>query len=87
MFTTVPACSLVFVDGGLFIAARSLAGTDKGNADTNAENMELDETPIVIIIPGLTSSSEAPVRYEIVMLLSKCTVQSHFLTVSISTCT
>lgn len=42
---------------------RSLAGNEKGNVDTNAENIELDETPIVIIVPGLTSSSEDPVRY------------------------
>jgi len=41
---------------------RLLAGNDKVDVDTNAENRELDETPIVIIIPGLTSSSEDPVR-------------------------
>lgn len=56
---------------------RSLADNEKGNVDTNVENQELDETPIVIIIPGLTSCSEDPVRYEIVMLSSKCIVELH----------
>lgn len=38
-----------------------IADDDKGYVDINQENVEIDESPIVIIIPGLTSDSESPV--------------------------
>jgi hypothetical protein len=41
----------------------SLAGNDKSNVDTAEENAEHDETPIVIVVPGLTSDSKDSVSY------------------------
>lgn len=41
----------------------SFAGNDKNDIDINDENAEHDETPIVIIVPGLTSDSNDSVSY------------------------
>ncbi|XP_024366043.1 uncharacterized protein [Physcomitrium patens] len=54
---------------------------DKGYVDINQENVEIDESPIVIIIPGLTSDSESPyikhIAYNSAMMGWRTLVTNH----------